>query len=431
MICRSRWIRLLLCTAILLVACGQGEGEGAGEGELVPIPEEEIQRLESLGYLDYAPADTQRESTNVISPDAPPSYPGYDLFTVSALHKAVLRDLGGRVIRTWHGDQGLWERATLTPSGELLVVARLEGKRLLARYAWEGTRLWTHVRDVHHHAIERADGNISLLTSQMMKLSKAPGARPILNNWLVIMTSEGKKLQGQSITAMLASRPDLFSFEKQTHASPDLLHANYFDWMWSDALAKQDPLYARSNVVVTIREQDTVAVFDYDAGKLVWAWGRGELIRPHEASVLCNGNFLVFDNRKGEDWSRVIEVNPLSREIEWEYHAEPRKDLYSATRGTAQRLPNGNTLIGVSNQGRAIEVAPDGTLVWEFLGPDSDAEGNRATIRVNRYESEFIEGLIARDGRAGPAAPGGRMEKTLAVGCPRIQKGSRATTRRP
>jgi hypothetical protein len=44
---------------------------------------------------------------------------------------------------------------------------------------------------------------------------------------------------------------------------------------------------------------------------------------------------------------------------------------YSRCCGTAQRLPNGNTLITYTGPGRAVEVTPSGRTVWKFENPHS------------------------------------------------------------
>jgi outer membrane protein assembly factor BamB len=150
-------------------------------------------------------------------------------------------------------------------------------------------------------------------------------------------------------------------------------------------LARRHSLYAPSNVLVTIRNQDTLAIFDFEAGELVWAWGQGELLRPHDATILANGNILVFDNRTGEDASRVVELDPITREIVWEYPHGGAPDFYSGSRGTVQRLPNGNTLIGESNRGRGFEVTPEGDVVWDYRTPHRNEESQPAALRVERY----------------------------------------------
>jgi hypothetical protein len=96
----------------------------------------------------------------------------------------------------------------------------------------------------------------------------------------------------------------------------------------------------------------------------------------------------------------VIEIDPLSREIVWEYHAPQPTDFYTRTRGSSQRLANGNTLIAQSESGRAFEVTRDGDIVWDFVNPNL-VEGHRPTIiRMRRIDAAEIERIerLARDG---------------------------------
>ena len=51
----------------------------------------------------------------------------------------------------------------------------------------------------------------------------------------------------------------------------------------------------------------------------------------------------------------------------WSYDFQGKFD--DGRQSSAQRLPNGNTLIGFSNQGVFIEVTPDGEIVWKFVSP--------------------------------------------------------------
>ena len=43
--------------------------------------------------------------------------------------------------------------------------------------------------------------------------------------------------------------------------------------------------------------------------------------------------------------------------------------FYSSYISSAQRLPNGNTLITEGSDGRLIEVTPDHEIVWEYINP--------------------------------------------------------------
>ena len=76
-------------------------------------------------------------------------------------------------------------------------------------------------------------------------------------------------------------------------------------------------------------------------------------------------------------YSRVIEFNPVTKDIVWEYSPATLKfseelfgyKEFSPFISSAQRLPNGNTLITEGSNGRIIEVTKDFEVVWEYVSP--------------------------------------------------------------
>jgi hypothetical protein len=72
-----------------------------------------------------------------------------------------------------------------------------------------------------------------------------------------------------------------------------------------------------------------------------------------------------------------LEINPITLEIEWQY--TPREAgfvmpldaarFYSPFISSAQRLPNGNTLITEGSDGRIFEVTAQHEIVWEYISP--------------------------------------------------------------
>jgi hypothetical protein len=389
---------------------------GCGEEKPgLPAPaltEDEAQQLDALGYLDFASEPAVGDLSGITTRDSQrSSAEGYDLLTYPALFRADLVDHEGRTVRSWLGAPGRWERAALTANGDLLVVTVEEtsrGKlRALLRLTWEDEPVWKHWLPVHHYADELPDGRIATLMSRLRTVTVGSRQLGLLDHSLAILSSDGAVLRELGLREILAASPHLFQLREggKENGRPkrDLLHANYFNWMPGGALAERDDLYTDSNVIVTLREQDTIAIFDWDLGELVWAWGQGEIVGPHDAKVLANGNLLIFDNRSrghkpvpGEEWSRVIELNPLTREIVWQYRAEPPEAFISSSRGTVQRLPNGNTLIAASNQGRVFEVTADQAVVFEYITPYRNEEDHLAVLRSVRYPSEFIDALLAR-----------------------------------
>jgi outer membrane protein assembly factor BamB len=110
--------------------------------------------------------------------------------------------------------------------------------------------------------------------------------------------------------------------------------------------------------------------------------------------MVGSGNILVFDNGVRRGASRVLEVNPHTGAVEWEYSADPPESFYTYEKGSAQRLPNGNTLICDGDNGRAFEVTPEGETVWEWLNP-ALRKGRRVQLyRIERIPPDRIEPLL-------------------------------------
>lgn len=71
-----------------------------------------------------------------------------------------------------------------------------------------------------------------------------------------------------------------------------------------------------------------------------------------------------------------------SNQIVWTYNTKSNQAFFSHIGGSAQRLPNGNTLICSDTEGHLFEVTSDGTLVWEYINPVT-RDGAFATLSDN------------------------------------------------
>ena len=93
-------------------------------------------------------------------------------------------------------------------------------------------------------------------------------------------------------------------------------------------------------------------------------------------------------------------------EITWQYTPleagfflfSDASKFYSSYISSAQRLPNGNTLITEGSDGRLIEVTPDHEIVWEFINPYfksvfDDKFSNNMVYRAYRVPYEWIPQL--------------------------------------
>ena len=164
---------------------------------------------------------------------------------------------------------------------------------------------------------------------------------------------------------------------RQLPGSPcDVLHANTVE------VLDEHPrgLSGRGAVLLSFRNLDTVVVADLEARRVLWAWGPGVVSGQHQPSALANGNILVFDNGVAASRSRVIEVDPATRDIAWAYEAEPAGAFFTEVAGGCELLPNGNVLVTESNAGAAFQVRRDRSIAWRWAIPDPPKASSRTTI---------------------------------------------------
>ncbi|MCM2326180.1 MAG: arylsulfotransferase family protein [Candidatus Woesearchaeota archaeon] len=176
---------------------------------------------------------------------------------------------------------------------------------------------------------------------------------------------------------------------------------DYYDYYHLNAVSEiigspypGDKRFRDGNLLISLRNIDTILVIDKKTKEIVWHYGPGILLKQHAPIMLENGNILVFDNGDNtRNHSRVIELDPISKKIIWEYGSKSDEMFYSEYRGDAQRLPNGNTLIADGNHGRVFEVTKEGKKVYEFFTPKLNADGHRENI----YRAYKIEKNILND----------------------------------
>lgn len=369
----------------------------------------DVDHLRALPYAGFSSRTAQEGRVGVVIFDRSRSGPGFNLYSNRSLCNARLIDPRGRVVRAWGDAKSRhWSNVELLENGDLLVLGSQAGRLPLSppehyimRLAWDGSERWRQVIGAHHDAERLSDGRIAVLTQRYRSLPGLPEGVVLKDNAVAYLRSaDGAMLEEHSLYDLLATRPDILAIQEVEPSTlhrrqiVDLLHANSLEHVQHDRFSSRSPLFEPGNVLVSFRHQDVVAIFDLRAGELVWAWGRGELSGPHDATLLDNGNILIFDNGLGRGWSRVVEVDPLAREVVWQFRAPTPTDFYTESRGSSQRLGNANTLIANSDNGGAFEVTPEGDVVWRFFNHDTDSAGRYATlVRMKRYPVPWIAAL--------------------------------------
>lgn len=207
---------------------------------------------------------------------------------------------------------------------------------------------------------------------------------------------------------------------------PELIDLNYdpadgpADWLHFNAIDYHAEL---DQIILSVPRFAEVWVIDHSTtteeaaghtggryrrgGDLLYRWGNPRTYRrgassptrlffQHDAQWIepglpGAGNLLIFNNgggRQDGSYSSIDEVTPPLQadgtyaleaaqpfapvDLTWRYAAPVRDDFFSNIISGTQRLPNGNTLICEGVEGRIFEVAPDGTIVWEYINPVTD-----------------------------------------------------------
>ncbi len=379
-----------------------------------------MESLKALPYLTWVPAGRDIKKSSVIRYDRRRVYKGINLFNSRNLSMAHLMDMKGRILHTWGAkinEDDSWQHVELCENGDLLAIVK---DRMLVRLDWNSNIKWFQHMRFHHDVAVAENGDIYSLVREEESVSVSGYSIPILNEYVVVLSSDGEIKEKFSLFDIFKGeiRPGKFveirswmddpqnleELERRkenndfqfTRGDPqNLLHINTVEILGRDI----GKIGRKGNLLVCALKLDLVGIIDLENQKMVWKWGPGNLSQPHHPSLLENGHMLIFDNGVERRYSRVVELDPSGKKIVWEYWSDPPQQFFSVSRGSSQRLPNGNTLITESDKGCVFEVTSGGEIVWEFFNPEIKMEeGKRAAIyRMTRIidlkKYSFLENL--------------------------------------
>jgi hypothetical protein len=223
----------------------------------------------------------------------------------------------------------------------------------------------------------------------------------------------------------------------EAQQSADWLHVNSMSYVgpnhWYD---EGDERFHPDNIIISARTANIVAIIDR-TGAIVWRMGPdyrvseaqsnlGQISGQHHPHIIPvglpgAGNLMVFDNGGSagygagnpgapngsnvvtRNYSRVLEINPVTLEKIWEYSIPGGASFqfYSPNVSSAQRLANGNTLITEGAAGRIFEVGAENEIVWEYIVPHFESSTGRNNIyRAYRIPYDWIPQLPRPEERA-------------------------------
>jgi hypothetical protein len=405
----------------------------------------------------YAGPSVYPEGTTRLDPAR--AWPSYVLFT-GGDETARLVDLDGKTVHTWR-DVGGFAPLFIDPAlvggerGHVLVtldnsdgrgidlVPGRAGPRVsktVGELDWNGRLRWQFgpkapggLAQQHHDWARLPNGNTLVLANLRHPV---PGFRQpeVLDDVAYEVDASGAIVWRWVASEHLEE----FGFSAATLAlirasdNADYLHLNDLKPVgpnhWFDA---GDQRFAPDNLILDSRNANVIAIVDRRSGHVVWTLGpdypaipRGAAARrvprpvdqisgQHDAQIIPAGlpgagDLLVFDNQGEGGYppvelpttggSRVLEIDPVTRQIVWQYTAEDSGQPSWAFRSThisaARRLPNGNTFVDEGQSGRLFQVTRDGDVVWEYVNPypriGSDPVTGKPTTNHQLYRAQPV-----------------------------------------
>jgi hypothetical protein len=371
--------------------------------------EEMREQMEAIGYLAESDIDAGGV-TGVTVFDPERAQAGLSLYVSAHAAEAYLIEMDGTEIHRWHYDfEQVWpdfqpprwqrpqtmehfRRVHMYPNGDLLAIFSYVGMIKLDR---DSNLLWAFEGNSHHDMHVTEDGTIYVLGVDPVVELRGDKEIWTLRPTICVLDPDGKevrRIQTLDYFENSMHRPLLNAMQK----TGDLLHFNSIE-VFDGSLADRSDLYQKGNILISSRKLSFIAILDPEKEEVVWTLS-GMWRGQHEATLLDNGNMLIFDNRRFDGRSQVLEFEPFTQEIVWSYSGTDDKPLWTGACGIAERLANGNTLATETHGARALEIAPNGTVVWEFVNPHVVAGGDKGKIAniytLNRLPSDWRPGWI-------------------------------------
>ncbi len=377
--------------------------------------------------------------------DPDQAFNGYTLFSpmdgprgADSMYKksgaSYLIDMNGNVVHSWKLPFPPGLHAVLLPDGHLLAAGRTAEKRpgkidyvglgldgcagWLYELDWDGNIVFKYYDEgMHHDFTKLKNGNYMFVAFEMLPANIVKKVRGGL---------EGTELKGGRMTCdkLVEVNPQgkvVWEWHAKDHMDFDIdilgpIHPRV-EWLHINDIDEG----ANGDLIFSARHTDCVYVLDKKTGKIRSRFGNvayldtksqklknhntGSMLvgrknltlgGPHDAHEIAPGlpgagHILVYDNGMYTDTSRALEFDPATGRVVWEStDSNIGRRHFSSFISSAERLPNGNTIICSGANGRFFETTPDNTIVWEYVNPYRPNKlFNSVVFRAHRYAPEY------------------------------------------
>lgn len=269
----------------------------------------------------------------------------------------------------------------------------------------QSNEIWSKELSAHHDAELTLDNSGIITAVREVKFSETFSREVIDEQITILSVNDGEILDQFSVLEILDSDPEFNLKEKVNKVSEyaninesryyhqsvyNLFHINTIEILRKD----YNDIFKKGTALVSLRNINTIILLDLNQRKVLWSWGENDLDAMHSPTMTNRGTILVFDNGMNHrSYSRILEIDPISKEIIWSYNEKGDKDFHSNVMGCVQELPNQEILITESTKGRAFKIDREGNTVWEYT-PFDTLQPEKSIYRFTRYSGECLEDIF-------------------------------------
>ncbi len=297
--------------------------------------------------------------------------------------------------------------------------------------------LWKHKIEIHHD-IDLSDQRKEVAT--IYRKTKRINNVNRVDDVVVVYNFKGEPVFEWKVTEHAQELEKIYN-KKLSYEFDEVNNVTYLAKLNSiqiippNILEKQNSAFAAGNILINDRLNSSFLILDRN-GTIVWSKVLADsgYRSGHSPKLNSEGNILFFKNhvpwpleahelkelqkkkviRKvkngkliftkdyctGDEteifYSKLIEFNPLTQKVIWEYIPQNKLTFCSSYYGYSQLLDTGNVLVShISNGGSAFEVNRRGEIVWEWINPLKDEKGRAKRIyKVLKIDKDKIDPFL-------------------------------------
>jgi Arylsulfotransferase (ASST) len=429
---RRKWDVVLFCVGVFLVVLALGMAVARYEVFPYTVVRDAAAAVEDWHdnwrhYLQIRSkhlVSTKRTEGGVTRHDPAAAFPGYTFLVLyrDGRFGAALIDMEGKIVHRWdiafsqafpdpqhlpvvqpdfdtviHG-------AALLPDGDVILIWEGVGAVRIDRCS---KVVWS-LADTAHHQLDYLPNGETLIGVDRVRTEpdpRYPQVEPgpdgyFLENSILRLRPDGTVAEEHRLMDILYDSgwaALMFSGEESVIQTEQPTHHNDVE-MLRPEMAAAFPMFGAGDVMLSLRNNQTILVVDGETWKVKWTM-TGPFLYAHDPDFLPNGHILLFDNRRtgvtprlGD--SRIIEIDPATRDIVWSYQGSEEEPFYTPIRGMQQQLPNGNVLVVEAQRGRVFEVTREAPsrIVWEYVNLIQDGYAGLVTgaERIAPEQAAFV-----------------------------------------